>query len=188
MRTFIAIDLDDAVKRRLAELAERLRSRCPPLKWTDPDSVHITLKFLGDISERQIEPIGCALDDLARACEPFDIGLEHLGTFGQTAPVRVVWIGLRDDAGELSRCHARCEDLLEPLGIARENRPFRPHLTLARNRNPKHSRQIRQAVESAGETNLGVQTAGAITFYQSTLTPRGPIHRVLSRHAFASAR
>ncbi len=187
MRTFIAIDLDDAVKRQLAGLVERLRSDCPPMKWTAVENAHITLRFLGEISDRQIEPISRALDELARECEPFDIGFEHLGTFGQTGPVKVVWIGISDEVGGLSRCHAHCELLLEPLGIARGGRPFRPHLTLARNRNAKNSRQIRHAIEAAGATNLGEQSAAAITFYQSTLTERGPVHVALSRHPFAAA-
>ena len=66
MRTFIAVDLDDAIKRRLAGLVERLQRRCPPLRWTAPDSAHITLKFLGEINDQQIEPIGHTLDDLAQ--------------------------------------------------------------------------------------------------------------------------
>lgn len=185
MRTFVAIDFDDEAKRPLAALQARLKPHCPHLRWVDPARIHLTLKFIGEISEDRILGISTALDELAAQCRPFQIAIEQVGVFGQVGPVKVVWVGVNDDEdGALPRCHDLCQRLLEPLGIPREQRPFRPHLTLARNREMRHSQMIRRAVEPHAELRVGVQEVESVTFYQSMLTNRGPVHLPLSRHVF----
>ena len=185
MRTFVAIELDDELKRPLAVLQDRLRPHCPGLRWVGPAKIHLTLKFIGEIGEDRIVEISTALDELAAQCRPFQIAIEQVGVFGQDGPVKVVWVGVSDDEdGALPRCHALCERLLEPLGIPPERRPFRPHLTLARNREVRQSETIRRAVEPHAELRIGVQEVESVTFYQSTLTSRGPVHLPLSRHIF----
>lgn len=185
MRTFVAIDLDDDVKRPLAALQARLKPHCPGLRWVDPAKIHLTLKFIGEIADDRILDIGAALDELAAQCRPFQIAIEQVGVFGQNGPVKVVWVGVSDDEhGALPRCHDLCERLLDPLGIPREHRPFRPHLTLARNRDLRQSETIRRAVELHAELRVGVQEVESVTFYQSILTSRGPVYQPLSRHVF----
>lgn len=182
MRTFVAIDFDDVIKRRLNVLQERLRRRLPDLRWVDTDRMHLTLKFLGEIGEQQALSTSTALSELAVNLQPFDISVEELGTFGTG---KVLWVGVRDIDGHLAQCHAKCEELLFPLGFENENRPFRPHLTLARNRSPKHAAKIREAIERESKFTAGTQHVSSLTFYQSTLTKRGPIYAVLSRHRFS---
>jgi len=187
MRTFVAIDFDDEVKRPIEILQDRLKSDCPGLRWVDPAKIHLTLKFIGDAAEDRIVAICTALDELAAECRPFPIAIEEVGAFREDGPVKVVWVGVHDEDGGLRYCHELCERLLEPLGIPREQRPFRPHLTLARNREPRHSEVIRRAIEPHAELRIAVQEVESVTFYQSTLTPRGPVHQPLSRHVFRAA-
>ncbi len=184
MRSFIAIDFDAAIRRQLAATQDRLRHHCPSLRWVDPEKIHLTLKFLGEIDDDQLEPVARTLDELTRDCRSFDIAVRGLGVFGTPRSVRVVWVGLHEPQGFLARCHARCETLLLPLGFPKENRPFRPHLTLARNRSPRDSNDIRRAVEKHANLNAGIQTVTSITLYQSTLTSDGPIYQPLSQHPF----
>ena len=185
MRTFIAIDLDVRVRKRLAEIQDRLRPQCPKLRWVDPNKMHLTLKFLGEIEDQQALIVSEALDELARNTAPFDIAIEKTGVFGQRGSVRVVWVGISDCDGGLARCQEHCERLLEPLGFPRENRPFHPHLTLARNKSPRHSDAIRRAVADEADARAGVQTVTSVTFYQSTPGEDGPTYRALGRHAFS---
>jgi 2'-5' RNA ligase len=184
MRTFIALDFDQAILDRLDDLQNRLQPRCPKMKWVDPSKMHLTLKFLGEINDPQIAPISHALDQLTGQCQPFDITVENLGTFKPAGPVSVVWVGIQDPTGRLAKCQSHCEESVEPLGFPAEKRRFSPHLTLARNKLPQNSRQIRSALDLEPPFQAGVQTVTGLTFYQSTLTPRGPLYNALSRHPF----
>ncbi|MCG8404925.1 MAG: RNA 2',3'-cyclic phosphodiesterase [Phycisphaerales bacterium] len=181
MRAFIAIDLDDSIKRKLAALQQRLQQQTPDLRWVAPEKMHLTLKFLGDVSEQQVVPVSQALDELRDQCRSFVISIEELGMFGAG---KVVWAGIRDPDGQLARCHGLCEQFLESLGFSRENRLFQPHLTLARNRSPKNAAKIRQAIEQVSKFTAGTQHVSSLTFYQSTLTKRGPIYESMSKHRF----
>jgi 2'-5' RNA ligase len=184
MRTFIAIEFDQAILRRLESLQNRLEPHCPKMKWADPSKIHLTLKFLGEINDSQMTAVSQALDQLAGQCQPFDIAVENLGTFKPAGPLSVVWVGIQDPSNRLAECQDRCEQLLEPLGFPPEKRRFSPHLTIARNRLPKNSRQIRAALDAEPPFQAGVQTVTSLTFYRSTLTSQGPIYNALGRHSF----
>jgi len=186
VRTFVAIDFDEAIRRRLALLQERLRPRCPSLRWVSPAKIHLTLKFIGEIDAAQVVPIGHVLDEAAHHCLPFDITVEQVGAFGEQGPVRVVWVGIKDADGALARCHDLCERLLEPLGIRPETRRFRPHLTLARNRATRHSQAIRRAIEPHKAWAVGIQAVDSLTFYESVATSGGQKYQPLSRHVFGA--
>lgn len=187
MRTFIAIEFDPPIKKQLAELQQRLKPHCGRPKWVEPAAMHLTVKFLGDIDARQSVKISEALNTLAAEREPFVIAIGGLGTFPPRGGVKVLWVGIQDQGGGLLACQETCEALLGPLGFPPENRRFSPHLTLARNRDPADSRRILTAVEQLGSPNLGTQLVEGLTFFESTLTPRGPIHRPISKHVFSGA-
>lgn len=186
MRTFIAVDLTDTIRKRLADLQANLKPTCGNLKWVNPENVHLTIKFLGEIPDRQIAPVSEALDRLASQCQPCDITVGGLGTFAPSGPVKVLWVGIQDPAGGLEACQSLCDQLLQPLGFPPEGRRFSPHLTLARNKFPQNSRQLRAALEAEPTMPPAAQTVTGITFYQSTLTRQGPIYQPLSKHAFSA--
>lgn len=185
MRTFVAIDFDEGIRRQLAALQTRLKPKCPKVKWVDPRQIHLTLKFLGEIAEGRVAAISEALGTLARECRPFEVKVEELGCFPPGGGgVDVLWVGLKDPSEQLAKCQAKCEGFIEPLGFPRERRPFSPHLTLARNRDRGNSVKIRSAFSAEPPVVIGRQTVTGVTFYQSTLTPQGPIYKALSKHAF----
>ncbi len=186
MRTFIAIELDDAVKRQLRNLQERLRPQCGNLKWVEPNLIHLTLKFLGEIADKQVASVSEAMGQLAQECRQFDIRIRNTGTFPPHGGVKVVWVGIEDPNDGLARCQERCEDLLASLGFPKERRRFSPHLTLARNRDLSGSGAVRVALDREPPFDAGIQTATSVNFFQSTLTPRGPIYNVLSKHELKS--
>lgn len=99
----------------------------------------------------------------------------------------MLWLGIEDAAGGLKYCWKACEDALAGVGLPREERPFSAHLTLARNKNPRLSQEVRRLLQSPPPFEPQTQRASGLTFYQSTLTAKEPIHEVLSRHEFKAA-
>lgn len=182
MRTFVAVELDRAVRERVGALAGKLQIRCPKLSWVRPRNMHLTIKFLGEIEPAQVGPIQTALDQAARQCRMFEISFTGLGVFPPHGPVKVLWLGVDDATGVLAKCWNCCEEALEAIGFAREERPFSAHLTLARNKNPRLSDEVRKMLHHPPPFAALRQRVTGLTFYQSTLTGDGPVYESISKH------
>lgn len=132
MRTFIAIPLSDQIHLSLGQLQSQLKFRFgSSVSWTDPRSIHLTLKFLGEVSEGRIAEISKALDDACRNSCSFEFLSGGLGCYPNIRNPRVIWVGIQADA-RLKELQKNIENACENLGYAREERPFSPHLTLGR--------------------------------------------------------
>jgi len=137
MRLFVGVDLPGEVKDSLAVLIEGLRVRAPGAKWVPRDNLHLTLAFLGEVSEERLPPIRDALREAASQIPgPIETSLSDAGAFPSPRRARVLWIGLHDPHGVLGALAERVGSVLEPLGFERERRAWTPHLTLARFRVP----------------------------------------------------
>lgn len=155
MRLFVACELPDDVREGLGRLQDDLRKLDAGfLRWTRPEGIHVTLKFLGNVEEARVDQIDAAL---ASAIEPFKLNLRPatLGGFpsvslktGGGARLRVVWVGLEGDVEGLGELARRVEDALRPLGFPAERRPFAPHLTLARVRDGATSQERRRVADA----------------------------------------
>lgn len=133
IRTFIAIELPDNIKQSLTKIENDLKSGCPPaVKWVNPGNIHLTLKFLGNIEPRQIEPIMRSIDEGIKGISPFRLNITNPGVFPNLRNIQVVWIGLGGDIDPLMKIQKSIETNLVPLGFPLERRPFTAHLTLAR--------------------------------------------------------
>jgi len=185
MRTFIAIDFNEEIRHELFLLQHRLGRDLPHLKWTKPEQLHLTMKFLGEIEESQSAAISSLLSELAANQKSFDVRLSAIGCFGPRGAVNVVWVGLHEPTGVLNRLHEAIESAVEPLGFPRECRPFAPHLTVARNKNPRSSPEIRKVVDKEHDFAAGPQRVSSVTFYHSTPGPKGSTYRVISIHPFS---
>jgi RNA 2',3'-cyclic 3'-phosphodiesterase len=135
-RTFLALELPDAVKSTLRRQIERLGRAIPEIHWVNPESLHLTLAFLGEIDDAQLMAASESAAATARAHASFTLRLDGLGTFGSAQAPRVVWVGLAGDKTRLMQVHATVADELAARGFTREQRPFAPHLTLARIKKP----------------------------------------------------
>jgi 2'-5' RNA ligase len=180
IRAFIAIELSGDVKRTLTRLQNKLKSGCQaPVRWTSPDSTHLTLQFLGDIDSGLTDKITAAMAAAAGGIHPFHLGVSGLGVFPDPGRVRVVWVGLMGDLEKLGQLQKRIESALAPLGFTPEARPFTPHLTLGRirdNAGPDKRQSLGQLVARAAvesETRLEVNSVHLI---KSQLTPQGPVY------------
>lgn len=181
MRVFVAIDLDDSVRDAVARLVGRLRAGGIDLAYVAGPSLHLTLKFLGEVDDREVVAASDALSAMSAACPPFEIGFGSLGAFPPRGAPRVLWIGVNDPGGGLDRCSSLCEREMASRGFPSEGRPFSPHLTIARSRRAKDAAAIRRAVQEQAGFAAGAQWVESVTLYQSTLTPRGAIHEPLGR-------
>jgi 2'-5' RNA ligase len=181
VRTFIAIEMAEGIRKQLADAQERLRAAGGSVKWVKPDQMHLTLRFLGEIEESAVDPVAEAIAAAASGVQPFEAAVVGLGSFPPQGAPRVVWVGVRD-AGPLVPLQKRLEEELERRGFGREDHPFTPHLTLGRVKDPRGARELRAAVDAQRETPFGAQTIEEILLIQSVLSPGGPAYTPLRRH------
>lgn len=183
MRSFIAVDLDAPLRKALGRAQDRIRAIAPKLRYVDPATIHLTLKFLGEIDPRRAPEISAALGAVADETRPFDFGVCELGVFSDRGGrVRVLWAGIDDADGALAAFQQRIERALDTIGFPPEQRPFSPHLTLARSRRPMQIPQLTNCLEEEADTRFGAQFVESIVLYESDLTCDGPVHTPLSRH------
>ena len=184
IRSFIAIELPHEVKSALAELQAGLQAdKQPSVKWVDPYSIHLTLKFLGDIAAAKISDITSTIEEASREIAPFSLEVKGLGVFPNFKRVRVVWVGVGGDTSRLKLLQQHIESNLVPFGFARESRPFTPHLTLARVREriaPTEQQSFGQLIAGASFEAAHQFTVDSINLMHSQLTREGAIYRQLT--------
>jgi 2'-5' RNA ligase len=185
VRAFIAIELPDSIKAAVSRLQASMKPHeHASVKWANPQSVHLTLKFLGNIDPQLTPAIGKAMSEAATGISPLQLELGEPGAFPNPRAPRVVWVGLRGEIPSLSKLQGKVEDALEKLGFPREGRAFSPHLTLGRVRQGTgrmEQRLLGEAVSSA-KIDAGVSfTADSLSLMRSTLTKSGAIYsRILA--------
>jgi 2'-5' RNA ligase len=184
IRAFIAIELSPEIKRTLARLQVTLKSGGrAPVRWTDPDSTHLTLQFLGDINAADVGKITSVMATAAMGVTPFQLSVSGLGVFPNPGRVRVVWVGLAGDLEKLVRLQKNVENALSPLGFTPEARAFTPHLTLGRvrdNARPDERQELGKLVTGLREKPDGRLDVSAVYLIKSQLTPQGPIYTRLA--------
>jgi 2'-5' RNA ligase len=184
IRSFIAIELSEEAKRGLAKLKEELeRDEQKFVKWVDPGGIHLTLKFLGNIPAKRVAEITKAIGKAAQGISPFHLEISGLGTFPSLRQARVFWVGVGGDVNKLSELQQSIDSALAALGFAKEERPFVPHLTLARIREGASPLERRIFGELVGSTIFEDKypvEVEAIRLMRSQLTPAGAIYTCLS--------
>ena len=184
VRSFVAIELPEELKRELIELVGQLKSGVHSgVKWVDPNGIHLTLKFLGNVAVDRLDEVTDALADATRGIAPFRLAVRGLGVFPNPRRVRVAWVGLSGETDQLRRLHEQVESGLARLGFTVESRPFTGHLTLARVRDqvsPDERQRFGQLIESSGfEAEHDIEV-DAIHLMKSQLTRQGAIYSRIS--------
>jgi RNA 2',3'-cyclic 3'-phosphodiesterase len=180
MRLFVAVGLEKEVRDAAAQLIEQLdralhghrsSGRKGLVKWVEPDNLHLTLRFIGEVDEATSDVVRETLKKPLSE-PPFTSSFEGLGVFPPNGPPRVIWVAATEGADALGRMHREVEERLTALGLAREDRPFRAHLTLGRFREPAgaETRRLLQGHEAV----LGRCRVVEATLYSSRLSPAGP--------------
>lgn len=183
IRSFIAIELPDELKLELGQLEARLKSgKQSWVKWVDPNSIHLTLKFLGDIVIDGTGEITRAMEEVAQTVPPFHLEVKGLGVFPNLKRVQVAWVGMSGEVDKLGVLQQRLESNLARLGFAPESRPFTSHLTLARLRQQASldERQRFGQLISGTRFEAGAINVDAISLMRSQLTREGAIYSRIS--------
>ena len=185
MRCFIAIDIDEQIRKALALLQDELRDKADikrsDAKWVNPGNIHLTLKFLGEIKDEQVMDVCNIVGDVASRHESFELHVESVGHFGGKS-ARVLWVGTGQNIDKLLQLQQDLEQQLDLAGWPRENRKFSGHLTLCRIRNARAGVKLAQLARDYKDYKLGIMLANAVSVYQSQLTPQGPIYTVLGKY------
>ncbi len=184
LRCFIAVELPEEIRAGLSRLQAKLKSgNESPVKWVDPYSIHLTLKFLGNINEDMTSPITEAMAEAAQGVSPFRLEIKGLGVFPNLRRVQVIWVGMSGEVDRLLQLQKGIESSLARLGFAPEARAFTPHLTLGR---------VRERASADERQKLGELIAGtrfelaypfpveAINLMRSQLTREGAIYSQIS--------
>jgi 2'-5' RNA ligase len=185
MRVFIAIDIDEQIRKGLDRLQNEMRSKADirkgDVKWVNPDVMHLTLKFLGEIKDEQVVEVCNITKEVAGRHRNFELEVETVGYFGGRS-ARVLWVGTGQNCENLLQLQSDLEQELASAGWPKETRKFAGHLTLCRIRNSKAGVKLAQMTEEYKDLKLGTVSADSVSVYQSELTPKGPIYTVLGNY------
>ena len=176
-RTFIALEIKENIKELLVSVQQKIGSKISGIKWVKPKNMHLTLKFLGSTREDKIGKISNILEETAKGLTCFNISVAGLGAFPNSNNPKVIWSGMKAD-DVLYNFQKAIDISLEPLGFAREKRPFSPHLTIGRVRDSRAKKKLRDVFEQFKPHPCNF-IAENITFYKSDLMPEGPVYTVL---------
>ena len=188
IRAFLAIELLDDMRNSLESCQNVLRKDLPFLKWVQPHAMHLTLKFLGDIYETQIELLYQAIKQVMAQWPCFSVEVKNLGLFPTSRNPRVLWIGVADESGYVADMVELLNDSLEPLGFSREAKVFTPHLTLARIK--ENGREVGQVLTREGHLMapwiMGMLPVRHVCLFQSERMPTGSVYTKLWEVPLAS--
>lgn len=180
LRAFIAVDISPEVRTQLAQLIRDLDALGADMRTVSAESVHLTLKFLGDIDQETVSSFKQVLEAAARKVQPLQLRFEGLGAFPNLRTPKVIWAGVGGDLSNLTVLFEEVEAGCCRLGVAAENRVFRPHLTLARVRGKKRLKALCDYIKiNALNTILGSCAVSGIHLFQSQLRPQGAVHTKL---------
>lgn len=182
IRSFIAVPVPPEAAGKLHTAQETLRRAAPAVKWVDPNSFHITLKFLGGVLPDRLQQTWQAVAAALGGAPSFTMRFHGLGAFPSANRPRVIWAGLTDGAADLTALAARVEQACAAFDFAPEARPFHSHLTLGRAREAKPDPDLSAAIAQLAQEQLGEVPVDRVLLMKSELTPRGAIYHVLQEH------
>ena len=193
MRLFIALDIDEAIRERIVRFVEGVQPFAPDARWVKAESLHITLKFIGEQPEPEVERIKLTLQNVS--ADAPEISLRGYGFFPTQKSARVFWIGI-DATPQLGTLATMIDNAVGNLGIPKEDRTFSPHLTLARGAGGSGSRRgrkgdgsnqsfqrLQERLSSLPPPEFGTMTPREFFLYQSRLSPKGPTYTKLEKFA-----
>jgi RNA 2',3'-cyclic 3'-phosphodiesterase len=186
-RLFVALEPPDAVRRRLAALAAELRRAAgraaDGVRWVAPENVHLTLQFLGAVPAERVAAVEAAVAAAAAGARPLTLEVKGAGGYPNARRPRVIWLGLGGDEAPLVALVADLGRRLAPLGFPPEARPFSPHLTMGRSREPRGAAGLGGALAATAVATGVPWRATEVVIVESHLSPKGPRYEAIARAA-----
>jgi 2'-5' RNA ligase len=182
-RVFCAVELPAEVRNQLEEHILKLRKAVPDVaaSWSRVENIHLTLKFFGNVALDRIEVISAAASRAVAEFSPFPIGVCDTGVFPRPSRAQVLWIGVSDSSGKLSALQERLENECAAEGFSKEDRVYRPHLTIARIRRPEGGRRLAETHLQMDFPRIDIDLTELVLF-RSELSPRGSKYTAISKH------
>lgn len=181
MRVFVALSISSSIKEKIADVQRRLKRREDKVKWVNPDIIHLTLKFLGEIGEEKVKKVFQTAEIVGREFSPFSMKIEGMGIFPNFSRPQVVWIGVKEEEEKLKSLVASLGKELKKEGFPEEKREWKPHLTIGRVRFLKEKEKLIDFIQLEKEKRFGEERVKDIKIMQSQLTPGGAIYTVFKR-------
>lgn len=179
IRSFLAIELPNPILKKIEEVQGDLRSTRADVRWVNPEKIHLTLKFFGNIEESRIDLILKSIEEPVRNTLPFSLRVLGVGAFPNLKNPRVVWMGLVDGKDVLTSFQKQIENQLGKIGFQSEDRPFHPHLTLGRMKSSRGKEDLVGRMEKHKEEEFGDLPVERVVLFKSDLRPTGPIYTPL---------
>lgn len=180
IRSFLAFELAPHIKETLEDLLKDITPRLQEIRWVPLENIHLTVLFLGDVEESQLDPISHAIEGVARKYGQFKMRITGLGIFGGIKRPRVLWVGMDGDVERMGYFKASLEKALSKFGIKLEERPYKPHLTLGRFKEHfKETGQLQEILETFKSLGDREQIFEEVCLFKSQLTPKGSIYTKL---------
>jgi len=184
MRAFIAVELPEGVRQALGQMQRELAVARADVKWVEQENLHVTMRFLGEITEEQRQAVERLLTRIAAHTPPIQVRLSELGAFPSVASPRIIWVGIEMGHEVLAAIASELAEGLVSLEIPPEERPFTAHVTLGRVRSPKNQGQLTTQLRELNWKSPQPFCAEGLTLFQSTLSASGPIYTALATCAF----
>ncbi|HLP44667.1 MAG TPA: RNA 2',3'-cyclic phosphodiesterase [Candidatus Deferrimicrobium sp.] len=178
MRIFIGIKLDDSVLDQIEKFLKPFKKIASPLKWTTRENLHVTLKFIGEVSDEKCKQIEKLLADAEFNTGAIDINICGCGKFGKGPDMNIFWTGLAKNR-QLEDMFNRIENTLQKAGIPKEERQFKPHITVARNKKRFNFKSFFELIDQNNDRLISGTTITHFQLFTSQLTPQGPIYTIL---------
>ena len=183
MRTFFAVELPRNVKAEMAHLQTELRRAGADVGWTNPENIHLTLRFLGEIEEGRLNSLKQVCAETVAEFHPFSLCLKETGYFPDFRRPRVLWVGLGGSIEIATQLQNRLEQGLMAFGFDREDKPFKPHLTIGRVKSGKNIKPLVAKADMYRLPELSFEV-GEIVLFKSELLPAGARYTALSKSKF----
>lgn len=175
MRLFIAAAIDNNNQEEIRKIQDRLKEYGGDVKWVEPKNTHLTLRFLGQISQEKVPGIINALKEAVKSISPFSIEITRLGVFPNIRFPRIIWAGIEKGQDNLRELSLIIDRTLLKTGFPQEKRPFSGHISLGRARNAKNKTMLSKNI-AGFRFNPITQAIGSIILYKSALSSEGPAY------------
>jgi len=181
MRTFIAIEIPEEIKRQMTEVQNGLRNSGVDASWPRPEGIHLTIKFLGEVPEVKLPEIMSSLRSAAQGTDVFRLEVAGAGAFPNAKAARVVWVGFSGDVDQLGRLQETVEKAMTDIGFAREERKFTPHLTLGRIKYIRSREVWLKALDGIKDVQIAGFDVHAVSLMKSELKRSGAVYTEMGR-------
>ncbi|MDY6905605.1 MAG: RNA 2',3'-cyclic phosphodiesterase [Thermodesulfobacteriota bacterium] len=182
-RLFLAFDLPGDVAGAVSEIQQQIREHGLNIKWVSRRNLHLTVKFLGDVSPDGTKQVKAAALSAVRGLPPVAVRVKGVGVFPDMRRPRVLWVGLSGDVAMLTHCHDRLDEQLEKAGFERDQRRFNAHITMGRIKGRVDTKQLATALEPFFDFQAGAFAMDRLVLYKSDLQPAGPVYTKIETFA-----